>query len=266
MVKRDVRNGDWERIVENECKLRGYSARTIKGYVYQIRQFLKSGKCLEDYLVWMVDKGYMDESVRTAGFAAKFYLRAIGEEDKILVPNIKREKRLPVVLSKNEIDAMILSTTNLKHRLIIMVGYGAGLRVSEIVNLKWADIDFRRNVIHVKAAKGKKDRIVMLSPKLEKGLKSLGTGTNGCVFRSARNKKYAIRTVEAIVANASKKAGISKKVTPHTLRHSFATHLLERGTDMRHIQKLLGHADVSTTMIYTKVSAKDICRIKSPLD
>ncbi|MBT3406651.1 tyrosine-type recombinase/integrase [Candidatus Woesearchaeota archaeon] len=138
--------------------------------------------------------------------------------------------------------------------------------MSEVINLKWNDIDFKRNIIHIKQAKGKKDRIVMLSPKLKKGLQSLSENKEGLVFKTTRKGKYTTRTIQMIIQNAAKKAGIKKKVSPHTLRHSFATHLLEKGTDIRYIRDLLGHSNISTTLIYTKVSNKDLSKIKSPLD
>lgn len=161
---------------------------------------------------------------------------------------------------------MIISTKNYNHKTIIQVGYAAGLRVSEIINLKWTDIDFKRNVIHIKSAKGKKDRIVMLSPKVKKTLLKLDSEKEGLVFKTNRGKKYTTRTIQMIVRKAAKNAGIKKLVTPHTLRHSFATHLLEKGTDIRYIRDLLGHTNINTTLIYTKVSNKDISKIKSPLD
>ena len=161
---------------------------------------------------------------------------------------------------------MIVSTTNFTHRLIIKLLYSAGLRLSELINLKWKDIDFERNLIQVKSAKGRKDRVTILSPKVKKDLKVLTLNLVGNVFISNRNKKFTPSSIQKIISNASKKAGIKKKVTPHTLRHSFATHLLENGTDIRYISDLLGHASTDTTMIYTHVSNNNLKRIKSPLD
>ncbi len=123
-----------------------------------------------------------------------------------------------------------------------------------------------RNLIHLKRAKGKKDRIVMLSLEVKESLLNLTTNKQNNVFLTNRGGKYSQRTIQKIIENAAKKAGIRKKVTPHTLRHSFATHLLENGTDIRYIRDLLGHSSISTTLIYTKVSNKDVSKIKSPLD
>ncbi|MBI5393248.1 tyrosine-type recombinase/integrase [Candidatus Woesearchaeota archaeon] len=176
------------------------------------------------------------------------------------------QKKLPIILSKEEIEKLISVAKNVNHRLIIQIGYSSGLRISEIINLQWQDIDFNRNLIHLKRAKGKKDRIVMLSLKVKENLMDLTSDKQGHVFLTNRNGKYTQRTIQKIIENAAMKAGIRKKITPHTLRHTFATHLLENGTDLKYIRDLLGHSDISTTLIYTKVFNKDICKIKSPID
>lgn len=265
-MKTSLNRGDWRNIVENECKLKGFSRRTIKNYLYHIGKYLNSGKDPKEFLLECVNRGLADETIRNIGFAIKFYLNSTNRKTDIDIPNIKRENKLPVVLSKAEIEKMVLTTKNLNHRLIIQIAYATGMRVSEITNIKWPDIDFHRNIIHIKLSKGKKDRVVMLSPKIKKSLKSLSQEKEGYVFITTRGGKYTTRTIEKIVENAKNKAGIKKKVTPHTLRHSFATHLLERGTDIRYIKDLLGHSRIETTLIYTKVSNKDLSNIKSPID
>ena len=263
---------DWRILLENELKLRGYSRRTIKSYSYYVGNFIASKKDPKEFLLDMINKKKQDETVRLAGFAIKFFLKISKKDDRIVdeiieeIPNVKRPKKLPIVLAKKEIEAMIISTHNLKHRLLIQLGYSAGLRASEIINLRWKDIDFKRNTIHIKQSKGKKDRIVMLSPKVKKGLKRLTLNKGGYVFKTNRAKKYSHKSIEFIIKNAAKKAGINKRVTPHTLRHSFATHLLENGVDIKFIKELLGHSNLQTTMIYTKMSKRDMSRIKSPLD
>jgi site-specific recombinase XerD len=262
---------NWKNKLADELKLRGYSRKTINAYLFHVGRFLESGLEPKRFLLKLVNEGKSRSAVRVAGFAIKFYLNNVVNKelpnlDINKLPNVKGDKRLPVVLSKKEIEDMIMATRNLAHRLMIQIMYSAGLRAGEVINLKWEDIDFDRNVIHLKLAKGAKDRIVMLSPKVKKALKMLSTEREGLVFRSNRNKKYSLATIEKIVSNAAKKAGIKKKATPHSLRHSFATHLLENGTDIRYIKDLLGHARVETTMVYTKVSNRDISRIRSPLD
>lgn len=268
----EQQNFNWQNRIIDELKLKGYSPKTTKTYIYYVDKFLQSKKTPREFLLNLINTGKSDETIRAACFSIKFYLRAINKESENIeelikdVPNVKREKKLPIVLSKEEIEKIIIVTKNLNHRLIIQIGYSAGLRVSEIINLKWKDIDFDREIIHLKLAKGKKDRIVMLSNKVKDSLKDLDINKEGYVFKTNRNKKYNIRTLQQILKNSAEKAKINKKVSPHTLRHSFATHLLERGTDIRYIRDLLGHADINTTLIYTKVSKKDISKIKSPLD
>ena len=259
-------------IVVQECKLKGHSQKTIDNYLHHIKKFVSSGKPPRQYLLGLIAKNNSDETVRSVGFAIKFYLNTIKKGSSVIqdvldnLPNVKREKKLPVILSKEEIERLISSTKNVNHRLIIQIGYSAGLRISEIINLKWQDIDFDRNLIHLKRAKGKKDRIVMLSLKVKGSLMDLTSNKQGYVFLTNRDGKYTQRTIQKIIENAAMKAGIRKNITPHTLRHSFATHLLENGTDIRYIRDLLGHSDISTTLIYTRVSNKDIRNIKSPMD
>jgi len=261
-----------ETLITQECKLKGYSQKTIDTYLHHIKKFILSRKTAREYLLQLIEHSKSDETVRSSGFAIKFYLNMIKKDSSEIkdiidtLPNIKREKKLPVILSKEEIGKLISVTTNMNHRLIIQVGYSAGLRISEIINLQWKDIDFDRNIIHLKRSKGKKDRIVMLSQKLKESLKTLGIDRVGCVFITNRKGKYTQRTIQKIIEKSALKAGIKKKITPHSLRHSFATHLLERGTDIRHIRDLLGHSDINTTLVYTKVSNRSLSKIKSPFD
>ncbi|MBC8443985.1 tyrosine-type recombinase/integrase [Candidatus Woesearchaeota archaeon] len=266
MVKGGYCVDNWKKLLIDECRVRGYSRKTVSSYTYFVGEFLRSGLGFKQFILRLADKGLSASTVRTAGFAIKFYFKIIGLKDISKIPNFKRDKKLPVVLSKKEIKNMIISTTNFTHRLIIKLLYSAGLRLSELINIKWKDIDFERNLIHIKSAKGRKDRVTILSPKVKKDLKVLTLSQEGIVFISNRNKKYTSTSIQKVIANASKKAGIKKKVTPHTLRHSFATHLLENGTDIRYISNLLGHVSTDTTMIYTHVSNKNLKRIKSPLD
>jgi site-specific recombinase XerD len=162
---------------------------------------------------------------------------------------------------------MINSIDNIKHKLILKLLYGCGLRVSEIVNLKKSDFNFKESLIYIKLAKGRKDRFVKIPDSIRKELKNYSEIIYSEIFfPSNRGGKLSTKTIQKIVSNACKKAGITKKVSPHTFRHSFATHLLEQGTDLRIIQKLLGHSDIKTTQLYLKVSNASIKNIKSPLD
>jgi len=239
-------------------RLKGFSNRTIEAYSYYIKSYLKSGKSASDFIYSLILSEKATATVRLACAALRNYL----SDKTIEIP--KREKKLPIILSKKEIEKMISSTNNLKHRLVIVLLYSAGLRVSELINLRFEDIDFYRSIIHIKKGKGSKDRITLLSKKTRSHLKLYGLGT-GLIFNT-KARKYSIRSIESIIKKAAEKAGIIKNVTPHMLRHSFATHLLENGVDLRIIQKLLGHSRLETTQVYTHVSKAAIAKIKSPID
>ena len=246
--------------LSEELRLRKYSRMTEKAYLSIIRNFIQSGLAPREFLLKYSDKSrsYM----RSAYFALKFFHEnVLNQKFDEKIPLAKNKGKLPVVLNKEEVNKMVESTLNLKHRLVLMFLYYTGVRVNEIVNLKWEDIDFQRGTIHVKTAKGEKERVVFFHEKLKGFIEYFNLKKEGFVFLSNFGKKYDKRTVQTIVKNASKKAGISKKVTPHILRHSFATHLLEAGADIRHIQKLLGHSNLQTTQIYTHVANKDIKKL-----
>jgi len=158
---------------------------------------------------------------------------------------------------------------NPKHKLLLLIGYGAGLRVSEIVQLKWSDILFSEHKIHIKNAKGKKDRMVMLPYSIVHSLeiyKQLYKGTYYVFEGQFASEPYSTGSVQQVMRDAIKKSGLEKKATVHTLRHSFATHLLENGTDIRYIQQFLGHSSIKTTTIYTHLTKTAVDKIQSPLD
>jgi len=243
--------------LSEELRLRKYSAQTEKLYLSIISNFLAAGKQPREFLLSYTDKSR--SSVRAVYFALKFfYENVLNEKFDEKIPIAKTSSKLPVVLSKDEISRMFSSTINIRHRLILMFLYYTGIRLDELVNLKWDDIDFDRGIIHLKITKGSKDRIVFVHNKLKEFIASFSLHGTGLVFTSNLGKKYNKRTIQLIVKNIAKKAGIKKRVTPHTLRHSFATHLLEAGADIRHIQKLLGHSSLQTTQIYTHVASSDI--------
>jgi site-specific recombinase XerD len=247
-----------------EIKLRGYSFQTGKSYISIVKNFLRSGKTPKEFLLSYSNKSR--STVRSVYFALKFFHEnVLKEEFSEKLPLMKRKLKLPVVLNKEEITRMIELTKNPKHKLVLMLLYYAGLRLSEVINLKWQDIDFERELIHIKKAKGEKERVVFLHPKLKEVLMKYGKKDYGLLLKSGRNKKYSKRTIQQIVKKAARKARIVKKVTPHTLRHSFATHLLEAGADIRYIQQLLGHKNLQTTQIYTHVANRDIKRLANLL-
>jgi site-specific recombinase XerD len=202
--------------------------------------------------------------------ALKFYYeKVLGRKKEYYeIHRPRKENKLPKVLSKNEIKRIFEVTNNLKHKCILMLIYSAGLRRSELLNLTFNDIDSERMVIHIYEAKGKKDRISLLSDNLLQLLRQYYKEyrPNKYLFEGQNGGKYSASSVANILKKAARKAGIRKTVTPHMLRHSFATHLLEQGTDLRYIQELLGHASSKTTEIYTDVSKKAIDKIKNPID
>ena len=246
--------------LSEELRLRKYSKQTEKSYASLIRNFVKSGLSPREFLLKYADKSR--SSIRSVYFALKFfYENVLSQKFDEKIPLAKNKGKLPVVLNKDEVNKMLESTLNLKHRLVLMFLYYTGIRLNEVVNLKWEDIDFKRGLIHLKTAKGGKERVIFLHDNLKKFIEYFNIKRGGYVFLSNMGKKYDGRTIQVIVRYAAKKVGIGKRVTPHTLRHSFATHLLEAGADLRHIQKLLGHASLQTTQINAHVANKDIKKL-----
>ena len=246
-----------------EIKLRKYSYETGKSYISIAKEFLKYGKTPREFLLSY--SGKSSSSIRSAYFALKFFHEnVLDEKFSGKLPLAKPGHKLPVVLGREEVSRIIEATKNTKHKLVLMLLYYAGLRLSEVVNLGWNDIDFDRGIIHLKITKGGRERIVFLHEKLRNILVASRTD-NSLVLISERGKKYNKRTIQLIVMNAAKKANIKKDVHPHTLRHSFATHLLEAGADIRYIQELLGHKNLQTTQIYTHVANKDIKKLSNLL-
>lgn len=242
-----------------EMILKGFSKQTIKAYTYQFQKYKNSNLSRDKYILELINKGSASNTSRLASAAIGFFE---GKYPNSYIP--KKDKRLPEVLTKIEINRMIHSLNNLKHRLVISLLYSSGLRLSEIINLRTQDVNLIDNTIRVQKGKGKKDRITILSKKVKSELNKYKKGEK-YVFES-NGKKYNKRSIQEIVKKAAKLANITSTVTPHVLRHSFATHLLENGTDIRHIQKLLGHSNIKTTQIYTHVAKDNLRKIKSPFD
>ncbi|WP_428742436.1 tyrosine-type recombinase/integrase [Tenacibaculum sp.] len=188
--------------------------------------------------------------------------------DTLQIVRPKKEKKLPTVLSLDEVKLILNNINNLKHKALIALIYSAGLRIGEAINLKITDIDSKRMLICVENSKGKKDRYTLLSPLFLVLVRQYYSVYKPKIFlfEGADGNKYSPTSAQKILSNAVRKTSISKKVTLHTLRHSFATHLLESGTDLRYIQELLGHGSPKTTMIYTHVSNKQLSQIKNPFD
>ena len=262
---------------ERELKLRNYSQKTIKSYLLYLKDylfFIKNNnkrpdiEAIKDFLIMKHDLKYAPQTVNLALNSIKFFYKNIaGNPFPVHIKCSKRSIKLPVVISKNNILKLIESIQNKKHRLLISLSYGAGFRVSEAVKLKIKDLNFEENIIYVRESKGGKSRITILPEKLKTDLSGfvLWRDFNDYVFPSNVGGRLTTRTAQKIFSNALLKAGIFCDATFHSLRHSFATHLLENGTDIRYIQTLLGHQNIRTTQRYTQVSVSSIQNIKSPL-
>ena len=203
--------------------------------------------------------------------ALRFFYRHVLRQGEVVEDVIgpKPQVRLPVVLSAREVAQFFKAIPSLKHRTILMLAYGAGLRIGEAVRVRVADIDRQRQVLRVQQGKGKKDRYTLLSPALLEMLDRYcwAAQPEDLLFTTrCKDRPITDSTVQRVCIQAQKDAGIDKRISPHTLRHSFATHLLEAGTDLRVIQVLLGHASPKTTAIYTRVSTALIGKTGSPLD
>jgi integrase/recombinase XerD len=265
---------DYTDQIRDECTLRGFSKETIKAYTHCINKFLafcsKTSLNLSNHAVrsYLLALNLSVNSTRLHYAAIKFFFSHILKQPFTAeeVPNKKRPKKLPKIVPKEVLKIIIEQTENLKHSILIKLLYSSGIRLNEAINLKRSDIDFNNNIMNVRLGKGKKDRITIISKSMYLDLLKYYSNTEfktPYVFEG-RKSKYTKKTVQTIIRNAGLKAGI--RLTPHMLRHSFATHLLEQGIDISYIQRLLGHSDVSTTMIYTKISKRDLMNIKSPLD
>ena len=259
--------------LERELKLRNYSKRTVKSYIYGISKFLDysenkglNKKVAEDYIFLQLKRQKNPSSVCQIVAILQFFFKNVLEE-KIELIKPKKNKTLPDILTIDEIRELIGVTSNIKHKLIIKIIYGTGLRVSEIVDLKKEYINFDESLIKVKLGKGKKDRFVKLPESIQLELKTICNLTDSkYVFPSNRGGKLTIKTIQSILKNSQIKSKINKRVYPHLLRHSYATHLLENGTGLRIIQKLLGHSSIKTTQMYTQISQAQIRNVISPLD
>ena len=266
---------------EQKLTIANYSNQTIKNYISALLLFLDfisakkvnevSDQLIEEYLFYCkTKKHYSFSSMKQVIASIRFlYLNVLEKPiPKALNIKIKKPDTLPVVLSREEVKKLITVTSNLKHKVIMLLIYSAGLRLGELLNLRIGDIDSGRMKIHIRQAKGKKDRYVVLSEKLLPLLREYygKYQPRDYLIEGVKGGRYSEKSVQSIMKQALKKAGIRKKATVHTLRHSFATHLLDDGLDIRFIQELLGHVRLETTRVYTHVSTRSANKIKSPLD
>lgn len=264
----------------NKLKLKRYSANTARVYCGLFERFINhyleipidriDERDIEEYLLQMVEEGRSTSYQNQMINAIKFYYEIVLDMPNRFykVDRPMAEKKLPEVLSTAEVKSMIESCQNLKHRCIILLLYSAGLRRNELLNLKLKDILSDRMMISIKSAKGNKDRMTILSEHVLRELRLYYKEyrPKEYLFESPEGDKYSATSVANIVKRAAADAAIIKHVTAHTLRHSFATHLLESGTDLRYIQVLLGHDSTKTTEIYTHIATNFVGGIKSPID
>lgn len=263
-----------------KLELKRYSLNTVKIYVLFFEAFINTypdihlyrfdENDVRQYLQKLVQEGKSNSYINQAVNAIKFYFEVVkGMPNRFYgVERPRKEKKLPVVISKKEVTNLINTLTNVKHKCIVSLLYASGLRLNELLNLKPKDIESERMVILVRGGKGNRDRYTILGKSLLNDLRTYFKEYKPIeyLFEGPNGGKYTGTSVQAIVRKAAFYAGINKKVTPHTLRHSFATHLLENGTDLRYIQSLLGHSSSTTTEIYTHVAVNSFDSIQSPLD
>ena len=261
-----------------ELKIRGFSRQTQKAYLYYNKELLKfnsksprdiNSDDIKEYLFYLKKKKLANATLNVAINAIKFYYTQILKRKFFVNKEIfrtKKAQKLPEVLTKKEIKRILLTIQNVKHKLLLALMYSSGLRVSEIVNVKVKDLDFENQMLKIRQAKGAKDRTTIMSKKVANVLQKYTKNKNDHIFENLKGGKLSQRSVQKIFAQALKKSKIKTQASCHSLRHSFATHLLENGTDIRYIQELLGHKRLDTTQIYTKVVNNKIKNIKSPLD
>ena len=263
-----------------ELKLGNFSQRTAKTYLYYNQDLLRHSdkspekigvEDIKTYIAYLLeDRKVSAATARLALHALKFYYCRVRARNFHLALRLpKKELKLPIVLSRAEVGRLLEAVANPKHRLLLGLMYSAGLRVSEAVQLRVQDIDFDRHIVWVRQGKGGKDRQSLLANALAATLRPwvANQSSDSYIFAGQRARTHlTTRSAEKVFQAACRRAGISKAASCHSLRHSFATHLLEQGTDIRYIQQLLGHQRLTTTQMYTKVSSHALATIQSPLD
>jgi integrase/recombinase XerD len=267
--------------MKDDMRIRNLALTTQKQYLLSVASFAKHfgkspGKLgpedIRTYQIYLLEKRRLEPSSLNVAVSALRFLYGVTlkrDWDIKLVPYARRPKKLPVVLSREEVSRLLQAVRDLKYRTVLMTTYAVGLRVAEVTRLKLTDIDSQRMCVRVEQGKGHKDRYVILSEKLLIHLRSYWRD-----YRSAdwlfmdrtKTTHLPISTVQNVCKRARQDAGIKKEVTPHTLRHCFATHLLEAGTDLRTIQLLMGHRSLSTTAIYLHVAVQNLKDVRSPFD
>lgn len=267
--------------LEQCLTLKRYSWRTVKAYKNCFRQFIRhydeikpsqlTRKHIDEYVAGLIREKRISESHQNQILSAikMFYAEVVGQEEKVMnLIRPKRPEKLPHVLSEAEVTRLLQAISNLKHRCLMMLIYSAGLRLNEALNLRISDIQPENHRIFIRAGKGKKDRCSLLSEKVFVKLSEYFDVYRPVewVFEGEQGGQYSARSVQKVFTMAKEQSKINPYATVHTLRHSFATHLLEKGVDLRYIQELLGHESSKTTEIYTHITRRGMDKIKSPLD
>ena len=256
-------------------RLKNFSYSTRKSYLSCLKKYLHqcsdirypNQEHIKNFILGLQDAGASASTTNVYLQAIKYYFsNVLRVPIKIYIPLSKRPKKLPVVLNRIEINNLLENISNIKHKLLIALSYGAGLRVSEVISLRIRDIDLQEKMISIRGAKGQKDRMSLISVRMLNELANFMTGRSASdyFFSSERGGKLTKRTAQKIFQNALNKSGIKKQATFHSLRHSFATHLLENGVDVRYVQALLGHSNIRTTQGYTQVTNPALKNIVSP--
>ncbi|WP_209400655.1 tyrosine-type recombinase/integrase [Pseudozobellia sp. WGM2] len=267
--------------LHEHLQLKGYSQNTVRIYLAEFNHLLSllknypvdklDAKKLKDYFLYCLKtEGMGERKINGKINAIKCYFEQVIHRPKMFfdIPRPKKPLTLPKMLDKSEVKKILQVTKNQKHAMALQLCYGMGLRVSEVVNLKVEDIDSQRMVVHITSAKGKKDRYVPLPASVLPKLREyyLKYRPKDYLLEGQYGGRYSIGSVQQVFKTAMKKAGVNKRIGVHGLRHSYATHLLKAGADMRFIQELLGHNSIKTTQVYTKVTPRSLSNIKSPID
>lgn len=264
-----------------KLKIENYSEQTIRNYLSAIKLFTEyinkqklkevTDKEIQDYLFYCkTEKKYSYSSMKQVIAAISYLYKKVFNKNipEALNIELRKPSTLPTVLSTKEISKILSVTKNLKHKTILLLIYSGGLRLGELLNLKISDVDSESMKIHIRQGKGKNERYIMLSENVLQLLREYYKiyKPKEFIIEGQKGGVYSPKSVQSVFKASLKKAGINKKATVHSLRHSFATHLLDDGTDIRYIQELLGHKRLETTQIYTHVSSYSINKIKSPAD
>lgn len=269
------------RKLEHQVTLRGQSLSTLKNYIQRIALFVVhfeklpekiDPKEVNEYLVALArdPKSPSRSSFKHMVYGLRYYYRLLGmNKNAIALPSLKKEAKLPVILNQQELKELFAAPTLLKQRVVLALTYSAGLRGQEVINLKISDIDFDRKIIHIRQSKYKKDRIVPLAASMAIGLKKYLKAENPYLWLfngKEPDGRYSVRGLSWVMRENLKKTSVKKDVNLHSLRHSYATHLLEQGVNIVTLKELLGHADITTTMIYLHVAQCELIKAHSPLD